>query len=346
MRSRIPIVILTILAAGAFIAQGVLGGSNVAGAAEDVTLTVTSHAVDAAEAAAAPASAITAADAVVQSVGVSPTAEQRLAVADRWGLERIDVAAAWDAAGSFAPVLVAVLDTGMDPDATCSARVKAAIDFTGEGSVLDEHGHGTHMADTIASIAPNADLLNLKVADKHGRCDSMTVAKAVRWAVDRGADVINMSLEVADSPELKAAVQHAWEHGAVVVVAAGNDGSTEPAFPAYYEQSIAVAGTNQSDGLAVLSNHGDWVDVAAPGFKIYAQTLDGAYDLETGTSPAAAHVSGVAALLCGIAVDADGNGMVNDEVRDAIEISASSTNASGAGCGIVNARLAVRYLAA
>lgn len=345
MRITISLVVLAFMIAGAVVAQDVLNGPNVAGAVEDVALIAAGDSADSAVVAGIQTSGSVPAPAAAESNGIAATTEQRLAVAERWGLERIDVTDAWDAAGTFAPVLVAVLDTGVDPAAACADRVKASIDFTGEGCAYDEHGHGTHMMDTIASIAPNASFINLKVADKRGRCNSATVAKAIRWAVDRGAEVINVSLEVADSAELRAAVEHAWDNGVVVVAAAGNSGSSEPAFPAYYEQSIAVAGSNQDDCLAVLSNHGEWVDIAAPGFKVYAQTLGGAFDLETGTSPAAAHVSGVAALLCGVAVDVDGDGMVNDEVREALEISASPMTVSGTGCGIVNALLAVHFLA-
>ncbi len=256
---------------------------------------------------------------------------------ERWGLEHIGVAAAWGSAGSLSPVLVAVIDTGIDPQVSYMDRVKAGIDFTGSGSVSDEHGHGTHMAGTIAAIAPNATFVNLKVADKRGRCESHIVAKAIRWAADRGALVINVSLEVEPTPALQSAVEHAWNKGAVVIAAAGNSGSTSPAYPAAYDEAIAVAGTNPSDGLAVLSNHGEWVDIAAPGLKIYSELPGGTYGLETGTSPAASHVSGVAALAFGTAIDTNGNGYTNDEVRDALESSADSLSISGIGYGLVDA---------
>jgi len=267
------------------------------------------------------------------------------ALTGRWGAERIAVASAWEAVDTFGTAVVAVLDTGISPDAPFADRIVGNIDFTGEG-IEDEHGHGTHMAGTIAAIAPNANLLNVKVADRRGRCETGDVAAGIRWAVDRGAQVINISLEVAASAELEQAVNHAWARGAVVVVAAGNSGATAPAYPAAYVEALAVAGTNQSDGLAVLSNHGDWVDVAAPGAKIYAELPGSEFGYETGTSPAAAHVSGVAALLYGVAEDASGNGFVNDEVRTALESSASPLAATGTGSGIVNALAAVTTLAA
>ena len=344
MRTAISIVLLGALAAGAIFAHGVLSDTNVAHAAEAVVLEPAEDIATGTPDTDTPDAEQSNAAARTFVSGISATTEQRHALEGRWGMERIDVTGAWDTAGTFAPVLVAVLDTGIDPNAACADRATASVDFTGESCTVDEHGHGTHMMDTIAAIAPNASFLNLKVADKRGRCDTTTVAKAVRWAVDNGADVINISLEVADSPELQSAVQHAWDKGIIVVSAAGNSGSTEPAYPAAYDGAIAVAGSNEEDGLAVLSNHGDWVDIAAPGSKIHAQSLDGQYDLETGTSPAAAHVSGVAALLYAFAVDTDGNGFVNDEVREALELSADTVSISGMGSGIVDACGAVNAI--
>jgi thermitase len=273
--------------------------------------------------------------------GISASSEDHENATDRWGIERIAVPAAWSIGVSFAPVLVAVLDTGIASDAPFAHRVVSSIDFSGEGSPEDFHGHGTHMAGTIIAIAPNANLLNVKVADKRGRCETVDVARALRWAADSGAQVINVSLEVAHSEELERAVAYAWERGALVVAAAGNSGSTTPAYPAAYDLALAVAGTNQSDGLAVLSNHGEWVDVAAPGYKIRAELPGGGFGYETGTSPAAAHVSGVAALLSGIAVDASGDAALNDEVRVALESTANPLAVAGTGSGLVNALAAV-----
>jgi thermitase len=277
---------------------------------------------------------------------LAATAAEYDAIAGRWGIERIAVSSAWDAVDGFGPVLVAVLDTGIASDAPFADRIVGNIDFSGEGNVEDAHGHGTHMAGTIAAIAPNASFLNVKVADKRGRCDTAAVAKAIRWATDNGAQVINVSLEVAPSADLDNAVRYAWEHGAIVVAAAGNSGSSAPAYPAAYPEAMAVAGTNQADGLAVLSNHGDWVDIAAPGFKIYAERPGAEFGYETGTSPAAAHVSGVAALLFGIATDTSGDGLLNSEVRDTIESSAQPLTTAGTGSGLVDALSAVLALAA
>ncbi len=279
------------------------------------------------------------------SGGFSVSQTHRETYSARWGIERIGAPASWDAA-RFHPVLVAVLDTGIASDSLFADRVLAGVDLSGSGTTEDEHGHGTHMADTIAAIAPNASFLNVKVADRRGRCDTATVAQGIRWATDRGALIINISLEVSSSPELASAVNYAWERGAVIIAAAGNSGTSEHAYPAAYPQTIAVAGTNESDGLAVLSNHGDWVDIAAPGFKILAEIPGGGLGYETGTSPAAAHVSGVAALLLGITTDASEHRVLNDDVRSILESTAQPLSIIGAGKGLVDAHAAVLSLSA
>ena len=100
---------------------------------------------------------------------------------------------------------------------------------------------------------------------------------------------------------------------------------------------VAVAATDRSDTLALLSNHGEWVDMAAPGSSIYSTLPDNHYGLKTGTSFACAHVSGAAALLFDILVDTDGNGRLNDEVREALESGCQVINIEGTGNGLLDA---------
>jgi len=259
-------------------------------------------------------------------------------LAQRWGVGRIQAPQAWQIAGGGEPTIVAVLDTGIDADnEELGERVVGEVNFTESPTSDDLNGHGTHMAGTVAAIAPNCRLLNVKVADDLGGCQASAVARGIDWAVNHGAQVINLSLCTEASPELERAVDYAWSRGVVVVAAAGNEGGSSAAHPAYYAGCLAVAATNESDSLAVLSNHGDGVDVAAPGFKVYSALPDGQYGYEFGTSPAAARVSGVAALVFSVAVDGNGNGMVNDEVRQAIESTCSWIGVGGVGNGLVNA---------
>lgn len=261
---------------------------------------------------------------------------------ERWGVSKIQAPEAWQITQGDRSVIVAVLDTGIDEDNRDLAdKVVAEVNFTDSPTSDDLYGHGTHMAGTIVAIAPACRLMNVKVADDTGKCNPSVVARGIVWAVNHGARVINLSLAMVASPELERAVDYAWSQGAVLVAAAGNKGTSEPSYPAYYGNCLAVAGTNQNDSLALLSSYGDWVDLAAPGFNIYSELPDNRYGYKTGTSVAGAHVSGVAALVFSVADDRNGNGVVNDEVRRAIESSCMSIVAEYIGEGLVNAFEAV-----
>mgnify|MGYP000192952972 CR=1 FL=1 len=279
--------------------------------------------------------------------GYGPSSEETYSFDDiysdeRWGVSRIEAPQAWRVTRGDQSVVVAVLDTGINKDNQDLAdRVVAEVNFTKSPTSDDLYGHGTHMAGTIAAVAPECRLMNVKVADDMGKCEPSVVARGIIWAVDHGADIINMSLSMIASPDLEEAVNYAWSQGAIVIAAAGNKGRSEPSYPAYYAGCLAVAGTNQNDSLALLSSYGDWVDVAAPGFNIYSELPGDQYGYKTGTSTAAAHVSGVAALVFSVAEDSNGNGMVNDEVRWAIESSCTPIAGDGLGQGLVNAFQAV-----
>lgn len=297
-----------------------------------------------------------------------PSQSDRETVSGCWGASWMGVEDAWRVTKSPRSILVAVLDTGVDINRTGFAdRIEDSVLLVNASGIEDVLGHGTHVAGTIAAIAPNSRLLNLKVADDHGFCESRCVAEGILLAANRGAVVINLSLEVDPSPELEAAVAYAWEKGAVVVAAAGmprstgsavryagetltaSDGPCRPAvsppvYPAFYADVIAVTGIGESGDLAPVSNRAPWVDVAAPGVCTFSAAPGGGYGYLTGTSTAAAHVSGLAALLCGLAVDKNGNGMVNDEVRRAIESTAEPLALDGTGHGAINALAAVTSL--
>ena len=263
-------------------------------------------------------------------------------LAERWGVTRIEAPQVWQITTGDQSIIVAVLDTGINKDNQALAdRVLADVNFTNSPTSDDLYGHGTHMAGTIAAIAPECSLMNVKVADDAGRCEPSVVARGIIWAVDQGAKVINISLAMKTSPDLVEAVNYAWSQGAILIAAAGNKGGSEPSYPAYYVNCLAVAGTNKNNTLALLSSYGDWVDVAAPGFNIYSELPQNQYGYKTGTSAAGAHVSGVAALVFSVAEDSNSNGTVNDEVRWAIENSCTSIAADGVGNGLVNAFQAV-----
>ena len=263
-------------------------------------------------------------------------------LAERWGVSKIEAPQAWRVTTGDDSIVVAVLDTGISKDSQDLVdRVVAEVNLTDSPTTDDVYGHGTHMAGTIAAIAPGCRLMNVKVADDRGKCEPSVVAKGIVWAVDHGARVINLSLAMGASSNLEQAVSYAWSRGAILIAAAGNKGTSEPSYPAYYESCLAVAGTNEKNSLALLSSYGDWVDVAAPGFNIYSELPENQYGYETGTSAAGAHVSGVAALVFSVAEDNNGSGAINDEVRWAIENSCTPIAVDGVGKGLVDAYQAV-----
>ena len=260
----------------------------------------------------------------------------------RWGISKIEAPQAQQITKGHRSVIVAILDTGIDKDNhNLSHKLLAEANFTNSPTIDDLYEHGTHIAGTIVAIAPECQLLNIKVAEDMGRCEASVVASGIMWAVEQGALVINVSLCTKPSPDLEEAVNYAWNQGAIVVAAAGNEGTSMPVYPAYYTNCLAVAATNEKDSLALLSSNGDWVDVAAPGFNIHSELPQNRYGYKSGTSSAAAHVSGVATLAFSIAKDTNDNGLINDEVRQAIEDSCSPISATGVGKGLINALAAV-----
>ena len=270
----------------------------------------------------------------------------------QWAIESMGLQVLWAITTGSPDITVAVLDTGIDQDhEDLAGQVIGDINFTASPTSSDKYGHGTHVAGIIAAksndfgvvgVAPDVKLLNVKVADDRGRCQISDLVEGIIWAVDNGANVINISIEIKESsPELEGAIQYAWERGAIIVAAAGNDSNQEPVYPAYYEDCIAVAALKADNGLAPLSNWGDWVELAAPGYKIYSTLPGNEYGMETGTSFATAQVSGVAALLFSIAVDINNDGNLNDEVLAVIKAScAEGIYSLGWGCMNVS-RIAV-----
>jgi serine protease len=236
----------------------------------------------------------------------------------QWNFRSINVEQAWDNTKGDG-MTVAVIDTGISkvPDLKATKFVEG-YDFVNDRvDAADDVGHGTHVAGTIAQstnngygvagIAYEAKLMPIKVLSASGGGTISDIAEGIRFAADRGADVINMSLGGGgDSKMMKEAIDYAYTKGVVVVAAAGNSGQNASAYPARYPHVISVAATDSAGLKAPYSNFGAGVDISAPGGSENGKILQNTIDPSTGesafleyqgTSMAAPHVAGVAALV-------------------------------------------------
>ncbi|MDX6585807.1 MAG: thermitase [Solirubrobacterales bacterium] len=240
----------------------------------------------------------------------------------------IDAPEGWDAAGLGAfpttgGAKVGIVDTGIQsshPDlagkvANCAKSQGVLPILSGtiqEGTCADDNGHGTHVAGTISAnanngigvtgVSFNSPLSICKaLGGPLGTGSTADVANCIRWAYDKGAKVISMSLGGGASTTLKNAVDYAWKSGgasgSVIVAAAGNDGDATLNYPAAYPNVVSVAATDDMDARASFSNANADVEIAAPGVDILSTWNDGAYNTISGTSMATPHVAGVAAVI-------------------------------------------------
>lgn len=252
--------------------------------------------------------------------------------AQQWGLEKINAPDAW-AMSRGRGVVVAVVDSGVDlthPD------LQGAFARRGDGSLLgrdfvddddeptDHHGHGTMVAGVVAArtangigvaaVAPLTRIMPIRVLDAEAAGNTADVDAAIRWAVDNGAHVVNLSLEIAREDGLEvardlgqqapdAAVRYAWERGVIVVAAAGNDSS---GFTDYRDDTpvVLVGATDREDRRAPFSDAGRSDMLMAPGTEIVStwcnpcgSASQPSVGQSDGTSYAAPHVAGSLALL-------------------------------------------------
>jgi subtilisin family serine protease len=223
-------------------------------------------------------------------------------------------------------VLVAVIDTEIDathPD--LAGAVIEKFDAT-DGNKPAPGDHGTSIAGIIRAhgvmrgIAPEAKLLGISAfasTGGEGASPAATTASLLRgmdWALTKRARIINMSFTGPRDTLLEQGIQAAARRKAILVAAAGNAGPGAPeAFPAAYPEVIAVTATDVADHLYVSANQGAYIDVAAPGVDVLAPGLEHAHILQSGTSFAAAHISGIVALMLELNPD-----LTSDDARDAL----------------------------
>jgi subtilisin family serine protease len=205
-------------------------------------------------------------------------------------------------------VVIAVIDTAIDPDHPELAGAIAGT-FDAVGGAASPDPHGTQIAgilaarDKLKGVAPEAKLLGVRTFSGGRRASpaqstTLQVLKGIDWAFASNAKIMNMSFAGPMDPLLERAIKAAAEKGVIFVAAAGNNGpKAVPAYPAAYAEVIAVTAVDEDDKLYVKANRGDYILVAAPGVDIAVPVLKRKYAIASGTSMAAAHVSGVVALL-------------------------------------------------
>ncbi|UXH43348.1 cell wall-binding repeat-containing protein [Rossellomorea vietnamensis] len=207
--------------------------------------------------------------------------------------------------------VIAVVDTGVDHTLADLSNVVLKEDgynFVGRNSdAMDDHGHGTHVSGIIAAeannhysmagINPHAKILPVKVLDASGSGDTEQIAYGIKYAVDHGAQVINLSLGGSYSRVIEYALKYAHDHGVTVVAATGNDGMEGISYPGSSKYVVSVGATNNMDLVSDYSNFGNGIDLVAPGTDIPSLVPDGNVTYMSGTSMATPHVAAVAGLL-------------------------------------------------
>jgi subtilisin family serine protease len=278
-----------------------------------------------------------------------------------WGIDRIDAEKVWPLGNTADPIKVGIIDTGISnkhPD--LFANIKGGVNTISPlKSWNDDNGHGSHVAGIIAAldndigvigVGPQIDLYAIKVLGANGSGYLSDIIEGIDWAIAHNMQVINMSLgTTSDIQSFHDAVIAAKNAGIVVVAAAGNSGGAV-SFPAAYPEVIAVSATDEKDLIASWSSRGPEVDLSAPGVNIYSTYKGTGYATLSGTSMAAPHVAGTAALVLNTPVgtyDLNGNNKWDpDEVQKKLQDTATDLGASGFdnlyGWGLVNAFRAVQ----
>jgi subtilisin family serine protease len=275
----------------------------------------------------------------------------------QWYIPYTQADKSWSLVNQKREIKVAVLDTGVDythPDLKNRVLADEGYNFVDNNyNVMDNDGHGTHVSGIIAAEANNSigltgvtgnlevKILPIKVLDENGAGGTISIVKGILYAVESGADVINLSLGTKTKSQLLAqAIDYAKSKGVFVVAASGNDNENSDNFSPAGDGGYTVAAMNYNYKKASFSDYGNSVKVAAPGVKILS-TVPGGYEAWDGTSMSAPVVSGIAAIL-----KSENPDLTPAQMEDILDSTATDIMYKGkdqaTGYGLVNAYEAVK----
>ncbi|MEM2669050.1 MAG: S8 family serine peptidase, partial [Candidatus Bathyarchaeia archaeon] len=225
----------------------------------------------------------------------------------QWHLPAIGAPGAWNISTGSSDVVIAVLDSGVDPShPDLAGKLLSGWNFyDNNADTSDVYGHGTKVAGAaaaianngigVASVAWNCVILPIRVTDANGYTTYSLLSKGLVYAADRGAKAAVMSFQIFSGSSLSSAAKYLMDKGGLAVAAAGNTGKYEDYADNPY--IVSVSATASGDTLASFSSYGPYVDLSAPGVSIYTTVKGGSYGSVSGTSFSAPIVAGVAALI-------------------------------------------------
>ena len=301
----------------------------------------------------------------------------------QWGLTKISATSAWNYFSANSNVIVAIVDDGVErthPDLAASIWINTGdnnnngIDDDQNGYIDDSNGwdvadndnnpnpttnaydHGTHVAGIVgarsnnnigvASIGFSVKIMPVKASNNPGSVNAGY--NGIIYAVDNGADVINMSWGgYASSTTAQTIIDYAYNAGVVCIAAAGNDNLSTMTYPSGYNHVISVAASSSNDTKAGFSNYGSWVDITAPGQNIYSTTVGASYGNKSGTSMASPMVAGLAGLMLSL-----NPSLTVANIENCLKSTADNINAVNSGfigqlgTGRINADMAMSCVSA
>ncbi|RFU64957.1 S8 family peptidase [Peribacillus glennii] len=272
----------------------------------------------------------------------------------QWNLPAIQAEEGWDISRGSKNVVIAVVDTGVDLDhPDLRRRIISGYNVVAENhNPDDDNGHGTHVAGIIASETNNMrgvagltwhnKIMPIKAMAAKGYGSAFDIAQGVIWATDHGADIINLSLgNYQPSAVMHEAIEYAYKKNVVITVAAGNDNTDQPSFPAAYPEVLSVAAVDNQGNKAPFSNYGEHIDVAAPGVEIPSTYFHKQYAALSGTSMASPHVAAQAGLI-----KAENPDLKNTDIMNIITNTTYDLGSAGSdpffGSGLIDIRQSLR----